>query len=58
MLVSSTGMAITSLAFGFTFDYNWACVTRFLQGCFLGKNTFVGLFQYDNNKFQRRLQIT
>lgn len=37
IIINLIGLAITSLAFGFSFNYTWAVVTRSLQGCFFGK---------------------
>ena len=35
-IASATGLTFSSLAFGFSYNFSWALVTRFLQGCFMG----------------------
>lgn len=36
MLLSTTGLTLSMLAFGFSRNYTWAFVTRLLQGCSFG----------------------
>ena len=35
IVVSATGLALSTLAFGFSTNFYWAVVTRFIQGCFM-----------------------
>ena len=35
-LLSAVGLMLSTLAFAFSFNYNWALITRFVQGCFMG----------------------
>ena len=35
-VTAGIGVALATLAFGFTYNFSWAMTTRFLQGCFMG----------------------
>ncbi|XP_065677253.1 uncharacterized protein LOC105846723 isoform X2 [Hydra vulgaris] len=36
LLMSAGGVVLSTLMFGFSFNYNWAVMARFFQGCFMG----------------------
>nr|XP_047127841.1 protein ZINC INDUCED FACILITATOR-LIKE 1-like [Hydra vulgaris] len=35
LLMSAGGVVLSTLMFGFSFNYNWAVMARFFQGCFM-----------------------
>ena len=35
LVISATGLALSTLAFGFSTSFYWAVVTRSIQGCFM-----------------------
>lgn len=35
-IASATGLTFSTLAFGFSYNFAWALLTRLLQGCFMG----------------------
>ena len=37
VIISGISLILSTLAFGFSYNLTWATVTRFLQGCSLGK---------------------
>ena len=36
-LASASGLTLATLAFGFSYNFYWALITRFIQGSFMGK---------------------